>query len=109
MSTESNEPTPRQERYGGGGTNGVYENIFFVHTALADSITCIMGFWLCCEGILCCYVTAEKKRSYERVHACMYSRVTLTLQHVSLLTLEDMIMPFLVVPTAVETNGERTR
>ena len=38
------------------------------------------------------------------MHAvCMYVRVTLTLQHVSLLTLEDMIMSFLVVPTAVET------
>ena len=34
----------------------------------------------------------------------MYVRVALTLQHVSLLTLEGMIMPFLVLPTAVETN-----
>ena len=44
-----------------------------------------------------------------RVHVCMYVRVKLTLQHVSLLTLAGMIMPFLVVPTAVETNGVRTR
>ena len=33
---------------------------------------------------------------------------TLTLQHVSLLTLGGMVMPFLVVPNAVETNGVRT-
>ena len=39
----------------------------------------------------------------------MYVRVTLTLQHVPLLTLEGMMMPFLVVPTAVETNEVRTR
>ena len=34
------------------------------------------------------------------MHVCMYMRFTLTLQHVSLLTLEG----FLVVPTAVEIN-----
>ena len=39
----------------------------------------------------------------------MYARVTLTLQHFSLLTLEGMTMPFLVVPTAVEMNGVRPR
>ena len=36
MSTESDVPTPRQERYGVGGTNGAYE-INLVHTALSDS------------------------------------------------------------------------
>ena len=35
--------------------------------------------------------------------ACLYVRVTLTLQHVSLLTLKGMLMSFLVVSTAVET------
>ena len=35
----------------------------------------------------------------------MYVRVTLTLQHVSLLTLKGMIVLFLVVLAAVETNG----
>ena len=39
----------------------------------------------------------------------MYERVTLTLQHVSLRTIEGMIMPFPVVPTTVETRGVRTR
>ena len=44
------------------------------------------------------------------MHGCMYVRVTLTLQRVSLLKFEGDIMPFLVVPTtAVETNGARTR
>ena len=33
----------------------------------------------------------------------MYVRVALTRQQVSLLTLEGMLMPLLVVPTAVET------
>ena len=42
-------------------------------------------------------------------YACMYVRVTLSLQYVSLLTLEGMIVLFLFVPTAVETNGVRTR
>ena len=32
--------------------------------------------------------------------ACLYVRATVTLQHVSLLTLEGMRIPFLVVPTA---------
>ena len=58
---------------------------------------------LCCESVLYYYVTAKKKRSYERVHVCLYVRVTFTLQYVSLLTLEGMLIPFLVVPTAVET------
>lgn len=34
---------------------------------------------------------------------------TLILQDVSLLTPEVMVMPFLVVPTALETNGVRIR
>ena len=64
------------------------------------------GVWLCCEVVLYCYVTAKNRRSSERVHVCMYVRVTLTLQRVSMLTLEGIIthLPFLVVPTAVETN-----
>ena len=57
--TESDEPTPRQERYGGGGTNGVYDDNF-VYTALADSVTCIVEFWLCCEDVLYSYGTAKK-------------------------------------------------
>ena len=109
MSTELDEPTPLQERYDGGGTTGVYENNF-IHAALAGSATCIVEVWLCCEGVLFSYVTAKKKRSYERVHVCMYVRATLSLQHVSLLTHEGMTMPFLVVPaTPVETKGVRTR
>ena len=42
---------------------------------------------------------------HERVHVCLYVRVTITLQHVSLLTLEGKLMPFLVVSTAVETTS----
>ena len=34
---------------------------------------------------------------------CLYVRVTLTLQYVSLLALEGMLMRLVVVPTAVET------
>ena len=65
MSIESGEPTRRQERYGGAGINSVYENNF-VHTALADSsVTCIVEFSLCFEGVLCSYVTAKKKRRRE--------------------------------------------
>ena len=106
MSTESDEATPRDEGYGGGGTNGVYDHNFVRTAALADSVTCIVEFWLCCEGALYYYVTAKKKRrSYERVHACLYVCVTFTLQHISLLTLGGMLMPFLVVPTAVETTS----
>ena len=105
VSTESDEATPREERYGGGGTYGVYENSFAHTAALADSVTCIVEVWLCCEDVLHYHVTAKKKRrtSYERVHVCLYVRVTFTLQHVSLLTLEGTIMPFFVVPTAAET------
>ena len=44
VSTESDEATPRDERYGGGGSNGVYENIIFHSAALADSVTCIVEF-----------------------------------------------------------------
>ena len=108
MSTESEEPTPRLERYGGGGTNGVYENNY-VHAALTDRVICVFEFWLCCDDVCSSYVAAKRKRIYEQVHVCMYVRVTLTLQHVLLLTLEGMMMPFLVVPTAVETNVVRTR
>ena len=74
-------------------------------------VTCIVEFWYCYEGILYSFVIAKKKRSrsYERVHVCTYVRVTLVVQHISLMTLEGMITPFLVVPTAVETNGVRTR
>ena len=74
------------------------------HSSIGGRATCIVELWLCCEGVLYCYVTAkEHRRSYERVHVCLYVRVTLTLQHVSLVTLEGMlIMPFLVVPAAVE-------
>ena len=43
VSTESDEPTPRQGRYGGGGTNGVYEKLF-VHTALADVSPALWSF-----------------------------------------------------------------
>ena len=105
VSTESDEPMPREEQYGGGygggGANGVYD-LVFLHAAQAGSGTCIAEFWLCCEGVLFSYVTAKKKRSFERVHVCAGS---LTLQHVSLLTLQGMIISFLVVPTtAVETN-----
>ena len=57
---------------------------------------------MCREDVLYYYVTAKEKRSYERVHVCLYVRVTLTLQHVSLLTLEGIVSS-LVVPTAVET------
>ena len=40
----------------------------------------------------------------EYMYACMYVHVTLTLRHVSLLSLKGMLTPFLVVvPTAVET------
>ena len=52
VSTESDEATPRDERYGGGGTNGVYENNFARTAALADSVTRVVEFWLCCEGVL---------------------------------------------------------
>ena len=46
LSTESDEPAQRPERYGGGGTNGVYGNMV-LHTGLADSsVTCIVEFWL---------------------------------------------------------------
>ena len=38
------------------------------------------------------------------MNAYMYARVTLTLPHVSL-ALEGKLMPFLVVPTAVETTS----
>ena len=61
VSTESDEPTPRQKRFGGGGTNGVYEFVF-VHTALADSVTCMVDFRLCFEGVLYSHVTAKEKR-----------------------------------------------
>ena len=44
VSTESDEATPREERYGGGGTNGVYENTFVHIAALADSVRCIVEF-----------------------------------------------------------------
>ena len=54
-------------------------------------------------------VIAKKwRRIYERVHTCMYVGATLTLQHVSFLTLEGMNIPFLVVPTAVKTFIQRT-
>ena len=49
--TESVEHTPRQEQYGGGGRNGVYLNNF-VHTALADSVTCIVRVLWWCEEVL---------------------------------------------------------
>ena len=39
----------------------------------------------------------------------MHVRVPLTLEHVSSLTLEGMIMYFLTVRTALDTNGARTR
>ena len=108
-----NEPTPRQERYGGGGTNGVDENSF-VHTAPADSsVTCIVKFWLCCEEEAFCIRmgTAKKNRRInEQVHCvCMNVRVTITLQHVLLLTLEGLVVPFLVVLPAVDTKGVRPR
>ena len=78
----------------------------FVQTTLADSVTGIVECWLWCEGVLYSYVTAEKKRRrYEGVHVCMYVRVTLILHHIPLLTLEGMIVPFLVVPTAAETRS----
>ena len=108
MSTESDEATPRDERSGGGGTNGVYENNFVRTAALADSVSHASWSFVCCEGVLYYYyyVTAKKKkRSYERVHVCLYVRVTLTLQHVSLLTLEGMLKSFLVVSTAAETTS----
>ena len=71
VSTESDEATPWEERYYGGGvTSGVDKNFYFYTAALADSVTCIVEFWLCCEGVLYYYVTAKKKRrTYERVHA----------------------------------------
>ena len=80
MSTESDEDTLRDERYGGGGAKGVHEIKFVPSAALVDSVTCIVDLWLCCEGVLFSCVTAKgKKRSYERIHVCLYVRVTLTL------------------------------
>ena len=67
------------------------------------------GVWLCCERVLYSYVTAKKKGvSNEYMYACMCA-LRSPCQHVSQLTLENMILAFLVVPTAVETNGVRTR
>ena len=73
-------------------------------------VTCIVDLRLRCEGIFIYYspgrylVTAKKKKEItnEYIYACMYVRVTLILQHVSLMILQGMLMPFLVVPTAVE-------
>ena len=68
-----------------------------------------MEFWLCGEVVLWHYVAAkQKRRSYERVHVCLYVCVTLTLRHVSLLTLEGMLMLFLVVPTAAVETASAT-
>ena len=58
MSTESDKPTPRQERYGGERTNGVYENNF-LPTAPEGSVTCVVEFWLCRKGVWYFYVTAK--------------------------------------------------
>ena len=41
VSTESDEATPRDDRYGGGGTNGVYKNNF-VRTAALTGRQCNM-------------------------------------------------------------------
>ena len=60
VSTESFEATPRDERYDGGGTNSVYESKFVRTASLADSVTCIVEFRLCCEGVLRCHVTDKK-------------------------------------------------
>ena len=59
--------------------------------------------------VLVCSCQGNKNIIYERVHLCMYVRVTLILQHISLLTLEGMVMIFLAVHTAVDTNRVRTR
>ena len=57
------------------------------------------------------YTIAKKKNrnKYERVRVCIYVRGTLTLQQVSFLILEGMIMPFLAMRTAVKANEVRTR
>ena len=46
VSTESDEATTRDELYGGGGTNGVYENTFVRTAALADSDSLSTAFSL---------------------------------------------------------------
>ena len=48
VSTEPHEPTPREERYGGGGTNGVYD---FVCCTCSRQRHMHRGGLLCCEGV----------------------------------------------------------
>ena len=51
VSTESDEAMPRDERYGGGGINGVYEINCVRTEAHTDSGTCTVEVLLCCEGV----------------------------------------------------------
>ena len=45
-STELDEPAPRLERYGGAGTNDVYENIFYTqpHWQTVSNASCRFGY-----------------------------------------------------------------
>ena len=68
--------------------------------ALADRVSHASWSFRCVVEafrIIMYQVTAKEEKTYERVHACLYVPVKLTLQHVSRLTLEGMLKSFLVV------------
>ena len=105
MSTEIYEATPRDERYGGeGGTVSTKTSLYAQQHWRAVShaswrFACIVKafyiIWNCQE---------KKKTLGTSISMPVCAHYTLTLQHVSLLALEGMLIPFLVVPTtAVET------
>ena len=61
------------------------------------------------KGVSYFYVTAKKKNKlWTSTCICLYVRVTLTLQHVFLLTLEGMLMYYLVMPTAAVEAASAT-
>ena len=76
--------------------------ICFIHAARTGSVASLVKFGLGCEGVLYSYVTAKRSNNIVlNKSTCMRGLLSLCNTHVSLLTLEDMLLFFLVFPASV--------